>query len=645
MSSPLAPGWALDRPSSSFPSPFFDMASTVMPVEIYNAMRWAEFLVASDGTFLSAISRVVAYFMTSLIIGDDKTNQDEQHRWLDFATEDQDVLAATYLAGIDGQVYGNSYLSVIQPFRRYLFCKNDCGASYTLDYAFGHEAAKRFGAKFTTDGKYVLTCLRCGARGPFRSSDLPLRDFENFRMFRWSPHEIEVRPGYLGSKPSYRWRIPQQIRQLVRSGRLDVLRAFPQEYIDTIVQQGKDFEFSEGSIIHFSMPTLSGLYTAGMGFPPPIHHLRHTWLVRMLNRQNEAISADWVTPMRWVTPEKAGPGDDDDIIGQISMDSFSRRFQSMVNAHRRDPTVWLTSPVPIKYQIAGGEAKNLVPHELLDQAYSVWMDAIGAPIELFKGNLSTQALAQGLRLFESRQRPFVSGLNSLIKNIFKRFSTLLRWQPVRAKLDSVTFADDLEKKSVRLQLAAARLISPSSLLQGMGLSYPAEQRQLIEDDKAVAELQKEVQKETAQDESSEALILTPLQRLQLMQTGGQEQALQQMSGMPVDPAQASGPPAGGGAAPAGASAQPFASSGGIGSASDFANMNPKELSAEGDRLAGQIATMDPSTRRSELSKLKQRNELMWSIVSKRVEQYDNQAKRLGKQQFMARFQQGAAPAA
>ena len=81
-----------------------------------------------------------------------------------------------------------------------------------------------------------------------------------------------------------------------------------------------------------------------------------------------------------------------------------------------------------------------------------------------------------------------------------------------------------------------------------------------------------------------------------------------------------------------------ASTGGIGSASDYANMTPPELDAEGKRLAQQIAPLSPSERRSQTTQLKQQNELLWKIVSKEIEQFDNQAKRIGKQQFMAQFQ-------
>lgn len=648
ISSPGTVGWALNKegPESSFPSPFCDYASTIMPKDIYSALRWAEFLVASDGTFLSALSRVAAYFITNLIIGNEKTNHDEQERWREFSTIDQDVLAVTYLAGVDGLCYGNSFLSVVQPFRRYLNCNSSgCGATYSLDFAFADKS--KMAPKFE-NGQYILNCARCGQRGRFRSHDMKLRDFSKFRTYRWSPHEMRIIPGYLGSKPKYRWIIPEYVRRLVKSGRLDALSAYPQEMIDAICKPNTDFEFAEGEIIHFRLPTLAGIGTQDWGFPPVIHHIRQSWLVRMLNRQNEGIAADYIVPMRIVTPENKSAQDDDDMLGNINMDSFARKFQGLVKKRRQDPTAWFTMPVPIKYMLAGGEAKNLVPFELLDQAYSTWMDAVGAPVELFKGTLNIQAMSQGLRLFESRHRPFIRGLNRFVQHIFNRFAMLLRWQPVQAHLDRITLADDLEKKSIRMQLAASRLISPSTMLDTVGMSFPAEQRKLIEDDRFVAELQRDMQKDTDDEQMSDTLFLSPLQRLQMMQQQGQQEALAMLPGG-GGAAAAGGAPGGGGAAaggqqppagqgglgPAGA-----ASTGGIGSSSDYANMTPPELDAEGKRLAQQIAPLSPSERRSQTSQLKQQNELLWKIVSKEIEQFDNQAKRIGKQQFMAQFQGG-----
>lgn len=644
ISSPTTVGWALNKegPGSSFPSPFCDYASTVMPRDIYTALKWAEFLVASDGTFLSAISRIAAYFVTNLIIGNEKTNHDEAERWKKFASEDQDVLAVTYLSAVDGGCYGNGFLSIIQPFRRYLNCNySGCGASYTLEFAFADNS--KMHPKFE-NGHYILNCARCGQRGRFRSYDMRMRDFTRFRIHRWSPHEMRIIPGFMGSKPKYRWIIPEYVRRIVKAGRLDALSAYPQEMIDAICKPNTDFEFAEGEIIHFKLPTLAGIACQDWGFPPVIHHLRKTWLVRMLNRQNEGISADYIIPMRIVTPESKSTADDDDLLGTIGMDTFARKFNDLLRKRREDPTTWNTMPIPIKYMLAGGEAKNLVPYELLDQAYSTWMDAIGAPVELFKGTLSMQAMSQGLRVFESRHRPYVRGLNRFVQHVFNRFAMLLRWQPVQAHLDRITMADDLERKSIRMQLAASRLISPSTMLETVGMNFPSEQRKLIEDDRFVSELQKDMQKDTEQEQMSDSLFLSPLQRLQLMQQQGQQDAL---AALPGGGGAAAGGAQGGGSA--GAQGQPgaqaqgglgpagAASTGGIGSSSDYANMSPPELQAEATRLTQEIAPLSPGERRSQLNQLKQRNELIWKITSKEIEQYDNQARRIGRQQFMAQF--------
>ena len=57
-------GWSLNNPGSEpFPDPFMDYASTVMPENIRDALRYCEFIFNSNSMIRESARRILSYFI------------------------------------------------------------------------------------------------------------------------------------------------------------------------------------------------------------------------------------------------------------------------------------------------------------------------------------------------------------------------------------------------------------------------------------------------------------------------------------------------------------------------------------------------------------------------------------------------------
>jgi hypothetical protein len=125
------------RSGDQFPDPFMDMASTAMPESIQDALKWAEFIWMSHGIYRQAMNRVVAYFLTPIEFVDTEASSDEKEKFQRFFEEQVDVYMTLMEVACDYMAYGNSFTSLLTPFRRYLSCPQEgCGHEAPLRIVF-----------------------------------------------------------------------------------------------------------------------------------------------------------------------------------------------------------------------------------------------------------------------------------------------------------------------------------------------------------------------------------------------------------------------------------------------------------------------------------------------------------------------------
>jgi hypothetical protein len=353
-------------------------------------------------------------------------------------------------------------------------------------------------------------------------------------------------------------------------------------------------------------------------------NFRQAWYVQILHRYNEAIALDYVIPFRVITPQpRGGDAQSADPVHTINLSNFSARVSAMLRARRTDPARWNVLPFPVNYQALGGDASQLAPKDLMDQALDTLLKCIGMPVELFNGTLTLQAAPAALRLFEANWSHLPHNLNKFLTDLSNNIARAMSWEPAGVKLQRVTHADDLNRQMAKLQLMQGQLVSKTTGLKSVGLDYEEETKRMLEEERIYADEQARMQTEMEQAQ----------QMKDLSQSGEMTQNMGQAG------AGATGqPPAAGGGAPVPAAGgapmgpgQPTAVDQFLMQRQNAPNIprTPEDMQQQAQLIANQLLSLPEPQKDSELIKLKRGDATMHALVSSIIDDIRQQARTQG----------------
>jgi len=622
-----APG---SQGSQSFADPFADMASISMPETIAYVLRWCEYIVLSNGSYREALNRVLSYFITDVEISD--AGDDEREKWRTFLDETLDIKNVMAIVGLDAMVYGNSFVSVLPSFKRYLSCPG-CGFEAPLRKVY-NEPAFQFKWK---NYEFHASCPNCKQTGTWKHIDRRMGEDGGFRIKRWNPHELEILHDPLTQENAYIWKIPEDYRKQIREGHLYHLERCNWEIVQA-VKHNNYLLFDKDVIFHMREEPLAGIRARGWGISRVMTNFRQAWMVQVIHRYNEAICMDYIIPFRVITPAPGDKSTGSDPLLNQDLGGFMGQVMNMVRRRSRDPAAWHTLPYPVQYQALGGDATQLAPKELLEQAQDTLLNAVGIPAEMYKGSMALQAAPMALRLFESSWSALPHNLNSFLRFVVKQICQLLNWEKVTAKLKRVTHADDVQRQIAALQLMTGGQVSQTTGLASIGLDFREEVQRMMADQKYQAEQQAKLQEEMEQS-SQMAQMAQPAPQ------GGAGGAPGGPGG--GQPGQAAPGGGGGGGGDPGANAAMGAQQSVVSQLPTGPNqqITPEELQQRSQYVASQIMGMSESQKDSELIKLKRVDPTLHSLVKSQIEDMRQQAKTQGGAMMIAQTygKQGSAP--
>ena len=613
-----------------FPDPFCDVASLSMPESIQTALRWCEYIMNANGPYRQAVDRVVSYFITDIEVhdlGENTVGREEKEKFRTFLDDTIGIKNVLHTVALDYLTYGNSFTSLLIPFRRYLSCKG-CGLEMPLNKVVNSEQCAFKWADFN----FHATCPHCKKTGAWRHIDRRSGDNAGIIVKRWSPHEIDLLWDPYSTECQYIWKIPEDYRNLIKAGHLHYLEHASWEVIQAI-KDGKDLMFDKGVIFHLREDALAGMRNRGWGISRILTNFRQAWYYQILQRYNEAIALDYVVPFRVITPQpKGGDSSSGDPVHTINLSSFSSRVQAMLRARRSDPARWNVLPFPVNYQALGGDASQLAPKELLEQGLDTLLKCIGMPVELFNGTLTFQAAPAALRLFEANWAHLPHNLNRFLNGLADNISRTMSWEPVAVQLTRVTHADDLNRQMAKLQLMQGQQISKTTGLSSVGLDYEEETKRMLEEERIYSEEQRRMQEEMQQADQMQAMSQPANMTAGVGDTGSGA------TGMPPGgaPAQGGAPPQGGPAAMPGPG-QPSAVDQFMSQRQNSPNVpkTPEELQSQAQLIANQLLSMPESLKDAELIKLKRGDNTMHALVTSIMDDIRQQARAQGGAQVLA----------
>ena len=473
--------------AQNLPDIFDDVLGALLPTNIYDAFTISEYMMTTTPPFASVTRRVVRYFLTDIsITGASGSNKD---KYIKFIKRQLRILENLGEIGEDLLVYGNSFSSVYLPFERMLTCPK-CGTRYMarkIDYRFDPRT-------MTFSGM----CYKCNEKVTFNRSDYPSPDQSRICIRRWNPKRIELRVHPISGKIEYYYRLDEDklVSHITSGNPIDrfYLDESPWDFIEAcctrVGQATPLFKFKDDSILHIKVPSLAGIEMYGWGMPPLLPYLKLAYYVQLMRRYDEAIAMDFIVPFRVISPTPVGNGDSQDALTLSSMRGFVAAMTAMVERKRKNITDVQIAPYPINYQMLGGEGRQLSPKDSLQQAMTELINAIGYPEDMYTGKMTLQTAPVAIRVYERQYQFMVDGFNRAIDWFLDKVSRHLHWDSITGSLQSTTLADDIERKSLILQAAAAGDISKGTAYRSVAdIDFMDEQKKIVTEQSQIQNIQ------------------------------------------------------------------------------------------------------------------------------------------------------------
>ena len=226
-----------------YPSPFFDISHMYLPSSFKTLLRWCRYYFITNPLINAVVYKMSEYPVTDLII--DSNDVDLSNRWEAFFKNQLRFKQFQVEAGLDYNTYGNCFISIHFPFKKFLHCPN-CNHSQPIEkvnYMF-------------RSYKYQSTCPKCNYFGDFTARDVYIKSPRDLRLIRWDPEHITIRHNETDGSNVYYYSIPSTLKNDIKMGKRHIVEKTPVSFIEA-VRQNKDVLFNSTNLFHMKRPTIA----------------------------------------------------------------------------------------------------------------------------------------------------------------------------------------------------------------------------------------------------------------------------------------------------------------------------------------------------------------------------------------------------
>ena len=593
---------SLSGPKGLINNPFRRTSNRIYPRTIYDTLIWALWLYERNARYRMAINRIVSYFCSGITVTPNDNNEgadsDDVEALKAMLTDKYELLELTNRFGIDLAAMGNAFVSCERIFSRMLLCPDCRKWEMALSQL-------RKGRDYTWDGKdFKGRCPCCGKEVKYMVKDVPSQtvDGRKLRFIFRNPQDMRIGYNELTGEYRFYYQLPDHIKDAIKRGDQVYLETTPKVFMEAAMTNDL-IEFPESMFYHDRTTTLAAMDKLFKGFGVPLFlHCFDTILsLSYLDKFNEAIVQDYISPLRIISPDASNlkAGVDDPNRMPMSGASFRNFMHSALKKTRENPSTYIISPVAVKAEYIGNDAKNMAPVDLLEWYGNEMYNDMAIPQELRQASFQVVAPSMGLRMFERQWVMYAKSLHKFTKWVGQKVCDIEKIENMTVDLDVTSFVEDDMNKQVKLQLMQGGVISKTEVLQDYGIDYSKDLDQRMQEQKQEQEAAMEMQTQQAGAEMVNSVI-PPAGSLGVGQAQMAIQGAMGGTGAPSGPAAPAGPEAPAGMAPGGATA---AQGGTV-----------DQQWQEAQQRAQQLYNAPPNVRRSELVNLKATNPQMHSFV-------------------------------
>lgn len=598
------------------PFPFLDPASQAIPRTWREIYEWGRLVLMRSPEFMDAHRKLFSYFATDLDVSsadadDQSLSTNDIKNWKDVMERELNIKQVELETGISVALFGSHIVTVQNRHYRQLVCPHpDCGR--VTDMING---AINEGIEFKyRDNKFVFRCPKpdCPNKGKHVVAivkDWSRRSPSDLKIKQWPADEMMIDHYLWTDRDEIYWKIPEYYKAAVRKGHLETLAEADLDVLQAI-KDNTLFKFFRERVYHAKELTIAGSQVRGRSIPRSLLLAPQIWHLQLLRHQNQVLSMDYLIPLGFFSLEDqprssefSGP------VSTVNPNQFAADMQNMFRRHRMDPTERFAVNYAVRYQIAGGEASQLVPVPMIAAAKEDIYDASGVPLEMYRGSLNIQVMPVAARLFESSQQSIPAMYNGLVKFVARRTAEELSKPQVDIRHSRSSVVADITRMQSLWQGRQLGDVSKYTLYDGLGLDVDKEQDRTADETLSAARTQKELEEKMNRYQLTDMMRQVPPTGEEQAQGGSSAGAPQQGSSAGVLPSQ------------------------GI----NVAGMSIDDMSAEAERIASMLVdpTMPQAQVRQELRAVKSESPQLHALVTKSMESLRQTAASQGQQAVLS----------
>jgi hypothetical protein len=240
-------------------------------------------------------------------------------------------------------------------------------------------------------------------------------------------------------------------------------------FIDA-VKLNQQVLLSDYNIFHMRRPRVAGV-DMGIGAPLMMPVLKHLYQFQSLQRAQEAIIHEHIVPLRIIHPMAAGATDPAQTLDLVG---FQSTMRAELMRWRQDPNYTPVVGLPIGFQYMGGQGKSLMLVNEMKQMAEFIAVGMDAPIEFVFGGAGFSGASVTMRMLENQFARNRVQLQKLMRFIVNSICADLELAPVEAQFTPLRSADDIQRKTLMLQLGQLGKVSDGTLLSEFDIDAASE---------------------------------------------------------------------------------------------------------------------------------------------------------------------------
>ncbi len=543
-------------------SPYNLQSQLYTPRRLKELFKWCEFLFYNSPQVYAALRKFGEYPITDFTYETPNISLKKKYKnLLEVTLRTREFLVELTM---DKYVYGNAFISMYQPFLRYLKCTRcgDLTNIKNLSYEFSYDKLQ-----------FKYTCPNCKhsvTAGEKEVEDRKLLLSRGINFIRWDPKLMDVDHNPITDQAIYYYTIPKDLVTRVRHGHRNLIDTLPLSFLKTI-KEDKQFKFAPNAIRHLKVGGPAGI-SPQWGLPPILPALPMFHFVASLRKANEAIASDYMVPLRVLHPGKgASPMDP---VTSISLENWKDNMKESFGEWRKDPLHVMFAPIPVETAQVGGQGRALLTLGEIQEAEKGMVSSLGVPLEFIYGGLTGQGMEATLRLIENQLQTHISDLKDTVQWIADSCAKFLGWSKLKTGMTPFRITDDYAQKQVIMQLyqqgvqTGDQMISESTIMELNNLDVDKERERIKQETLDKVRAQQDLELEIKKIQNNMA------QQIQMAAQDG------------------------------------------------TVSYDQQKIIGQADQIVAQLMNLDPGMRKSHLDALQVEDYILYSVVIQRMEQQE-----------------------